>query len=784
MSGQVRRVLPLWAAAVLAVQLAAAAPAQEPGKADRVIEVRVQGNKQMTRGAVLLHVKTRPEQGYNETVVRADERRLLQTGRFESVVATRTQTDKGVIVTFTVVERPLVAELVFQGNKAFNDQELTKELSFGPQDPLSAFTVESGRLALENKYKSEGYHFAKVTVDRKALDEKRQVIYGIVEGPKVRVRKIRFDGNEYFGDLRLRQLISSSARLWPLVPGFLDAEQVAQDVVAIRNLYLSEGYLDAEVGRLLEFSEDREDVTLTFVIKEGPRYRVNRVVFEGNTVFHSQELERRIRLKQGAFFTDLSLRRDLKALQNTYGELGYLEASVRARRQFVDPTAPPPEWAKDLEKPALLNVVFTIEESDQFRIGQIDIRGNTITQDRVIRRELRVFPEQLFNTVALEESRKRLLESRLFEDVTITPTGKAEKVRDVLVKVQEGRTAEFLVGAGVSTNSGLIGTISFTQRNFDILAWPESWKQFLTAQSFKGAGQVFRLVTEPGTELMRFHVEWFEPALFDLPYSLGVRGFLFTRERETYDETRYGGLVSFGHGFKNRWYGEVATRIEGVEIDNLDRDAPPEVIEDEGQHFLVGFKGSLIRDRTDSRWMPADGDRIQLTAEQVAGNYTFLRANAEYRIYRTVYLDALDRKHILAGRVAVGHIFGDAPVFERFYGGGIGSIRGFRYRGISPRSQGTDEVIGGEFMVFAGAEYSFPIFGNEGQQLRGVVFIDTGTVEEDFEVTTYRAAAGFGLRWVIPLLGPVPMSFDFAFPISKDDEDDEQIFSFSVGWSF
>ncbi len=775
------------AGTIIAAAMAAwapSAPAQEAPQTVRVAEVRVQGNQQMSDEAVLIHVKTRADQAYNEQVVKADERRLLETGRFESVVATRTQTPQGAVVTFTVVERPLVAALVFEGNKAFAGDELAKELTFGVRDPLNAFTVEAGRLAIANKYKSDGYHYVNVTTDKAALAQKRQVIYKIVEGPKVRVRKIRFEGNEFYSTFRLKQKVGTQQRLWPLIEGFLDAEQIAQDVLVIRNLYVSEGYLDVEVGRRLDFSEDRRDATVTFLIKEGQRYRVNRVIFEGNTVFGNEQLAERIKLGQGRFFTELDLRRDLDALRDTYGRLGYIEAEVVSRRQFLDPTAKPPAWASHLGKPALLNVIFQVKESDQFTVGRVDIRGNTITQARVIRRNLRVFPEQLFDSVALEESRRSLLESRLFDEVVITPTGQAAKVRDVMVRVSEGRTAEFLVGAGVSTNSGLLGTVSFTQRNFDILAWPKGWRQFIKGQAFKGAGQTFRIVAEPGTELMRFHVEWFEPALFDLPYSLGVRGFLFNRGRESYDETRYGGVVSFGHRFRNRWYGELATRLEGVTIDDLDDDAPPEVVADQGDHFLAGLKGTLVRDRTDSRWMPSAGDRIMVSAEQVMGSYEFLRANAEYRIYHTVYMDAMDRKHIVAGRVAAGNIFGDAPVFERFYGGGIGSVRGFRYRGISPRSAGTDEQIGGEFMVFVGGEYSFPIFGVEGQQLRGVVFLDTGTVEEEFGIETYRISAGVGLRWVIPMFGPVPMSFDFGFPLSKDDADDTQVFSFSVGWSF
>jgi len=355
-------------------------------------------------------------------------------------------------------------------------------------------------------------------------------------------------------------------------------------------------------------------------------------------------------------------------------------------------------------------------------------------------------------------------------------------VRDARVEVAEGKTAELLLGVGVSTNSGLVGTLSFTQRNFDILAWPGSLEQFFRGEAFKGAGQTLRIVAEPGSEMNQFYVDWFEPYLFDQPYSLGVKAFLFDRQRESYDEQRYGGVLSFGHRFKNRWYGELSTRVEGIDITDIESDAPVEVRGLEGQHTLTGAKAMLVRDRTDSRWMPSKGDRLQVSYEQVLGDFTFGKAQGDYRIYRTAYVDALDRKHIVAAKLVTGYIFDDAPIFERFYGGGNGSVRGFDYRGISPRSiSGNDDAIGGDFLLLAGAEYDFPLIG---EQIRGVLFLDTGTVEEDFEITTYRVAVGFGIRWVVPILGPVPMSFDFGFPINKDDDDETQVFSFSIGWMF
>jgi len=186
---------------------------------------------------------------------------------------------------------------------------------------------------------------------------------------------------------------------------------------------------------------------------------------------------------------------------------------------------------------------------------------------------------------------------------------------------------------------------------------------------------------------------------------------------------------------------------------------------------------TLVRDRTDSRWLPSKGDRLSLSYEQVSGDFDFGRAVVDYRIYHTLYLDPLDRKHILAARATAGAIFGEAPVFERFYGGGLGFIRGFDFRGISPRQGPADHPVGGDFMTLLGAEYTFPLAGRE---LRGVLFVDTGAVEREAGIWDYRVSAGFGIRIHAPFFGRIPMTLDFAFPINKHPDDDTELVSFSI----
>lgn len=756
----------------------------EPAYPNTVIEVRVSGNKVISDAGVLVNVKTRPGQPYAERVVQGDVRRLLESGRFFPVQAVKTQTDKGVIVTFKLQERALVAAVEFSGNKTLKEKELRAVLTFGEQDPIVRFQIDRGAEAIESKYRSAGHNFVKVTLDESALRDRQQVVYTIVEGQKISLRKIRFEGNQAFGARRLRGRISSRARFWPFLAGVLDSEAVEGDVAALREFYRSEGYLNSRVDRLLKFSSDKRRAELTFIIDEGGRHRIRRTVFQGNTVFAGAEVRRYLKLTRGSFYNALALRRDLKKVESLYGEIGFIDMQVSAREVYPGPDEPAPDWLELApgEEPALVDLVYTIAEGPQIRVGRIDIRGNTVTKMNVIRRQLQFRPGQLYNTVAVEQTHNRLRETGLFDKVSIAPFGEDPGVRNVLVEIEEGKTAQFLIGAGVSSNAGLLGNVSFRERNFDISAWPRSWEDFKRGRAFKGGGQTFSITAEPGVDFMRFRVDWHEPYLLDRPISLGTRAFVFTSGRETYDETRYGGLLSVGHRFKNRWYGELAWRIEGIRADNLDNTkAPPDVRDVAGTTALTGLKGTLVRDDTDSRWLPSKGSRLILNYEHVMGDFNFGRGVADYHIYRTIHLDALDRKHILAGRASAGAVLGNAPVFERFYGGGLGSLRGFDYRGMGPRQGRFDQVVGGDFTMFAGAEYTFPLAG---RHLRGVIFLDSGTIERDIEIRDYRASAGFGIRIYVPFFGPVPMNLDFAFPLKKTSEDNTQLISFSFGWVF
>ena len=784
---------------------AAGAPlggAEGDEKPRRVLEVRVRGSKRLSRAAILAHVRTQPGQVYDANVIMKDRQRLLRTGRFSSVVIYGQKSPRGMIVTCVVVERDLVAKIVFRGNRAFDDEDLLKELTFSAGSPLDIYAVEAGRRTLRLKYRNAGYYFADVSYNKQALRKQQQVAYTVVEGPDVVVRSIRFKGITFLNACQLKwfkltDLRTSDKPWWWLLPaGTLKDDEVRRDVETIRKHYVDEGFLDVEVSRKFDFSPDKSTADLTFLVRENARYYVNKVILSGNRVFDDAELYRRINLHRGDIVKGEALKVSAEGLRKTYGQFGYVDVLVSLSKQYLPPGQDLPEWARELDDEypvAVVNIVFTIREGSQSRVGRIDVRpssaykyGDTVTQRRVVLREMTLLPGQLFSTTAAKESERRILETQVFSEATvkpiepIDPIAREFNVRDAVVETAEGRTANIMLGVGVSTNTGVAGTVAFMQRNYDIRAWPTSWRDIVYGHAWKGAAQTIRIDASPGTQFSRFNLNWFEPSVDDRPYTLNLRAYAMSGMRETYDEYRLGLGGSVGHRFENGWYAELASRTADVEIVGIESDAPSQVLNIEGHTFVQGIKGSLVRNRTDSRWKPSTGDVLRVSFEQVLGDFTFESISADYRIYQTLHVDSFDRKYVLSGKVSAGQIIGYAPIFERYYGGGIGHVRGFKYRGISPRSTIGDESIGGDFIAYAGAQYTYPLAG---KQLQGVFFLDSGTVHQDIQFDTWRVSTGFGIRLTLPGM-PVPLSLDFGFPLVKDRQDDTQLVSFTLGWIF
>ncbi len=703
-------------------------------------------------------------------------RRIAATQKFEGVPFGEPREDDGkLVLVFVVVERPFVTAIDFVGNEEFSSGDLLKEIELEVGLPISGFLTRQATEQIEEKYKEAGYAYATVEVDADVLKNERRVLLRVSEGPRVKVREIVFEGNLAFSDLRLKTKIETTTYLWIFRTGRFDPETAQRDAAAIKTFYVARGYLNAQVGYRVETSENDADLNVVFQIEEGLCHVIESVEYNGNTALEDGELDGIMQANVGAVADVDVLKADREVILARYGEMGYIYAEIATGLAFS-------------EEDGFVHLSVTVNEGDQYRFGRIVVRGNEKTKDKVVRRELRFYPEELYDTQAAKRAEQRLTETRLFNDVSITPQGTGQGVRNALVSVEEADTTNILFGVGVTSNSGVVGTISIEQRNFDLFDWPRTFKEFYTGRALRGAGQTLQFKLEPGTEQTRGRISFREPYLMDKELGFGTGIYLFERGRDAYDERRTGFNFSFDkrwrEGMLKDWSGEIAFRFEGIKVSGTDWLTAPEILEDAGSNWLTSVKATVIRDKTDSIWLPSAGNRVKFSLEQVGllgGDHVFAKAMATYDHYWTLKKDNFGRKHVLQVGATAGGIFGDAPVFEKFYAGGIGSIRGFEFRGISPRSGIELDKIGGDFMVLANAQYSFPLVG---KTIRGVTFLDMGTVEQDFGINSWRASVGVGARIYVKYFGPIPLSFDLAFPIGADSEDDTQVFSFSFGTTF
>ncbi len=760
------------AAVLLCASLGAAVSAGAQDGPLLIQAVEITGVSGASRTYAMDVAGLRPGQPFDAAALDAAVDRLLRTGRFLSARWDRQDLETGVKVVLALRERTVVTAIRFTGASHFSETKLLGQVPQKVNQPVDWFAVRDGQEAVLALYRDAGYSDVKVSYSREEVERTGELVYTVDEGRRIRVREINFTGNTTFPGGELKRQIETKTAWWPFRTGSLDADRLEADTVRVQSYHRDRGFLDARVTARAAVIEDG-DLRVTFEIEEGERYRIEEIRFDGNTVFDSAELLTSIGSRVGEFVKPPQVDQDVRALTNKYGELGYIYATVRAARVFS-------------ETPGLVRVTFTIDEGEQFRVGRVVVRGNARTKDKVVRRQLNLYPpDDLFNLPEAREAERRLVESRVFSAARVIPVGNEPGVRDAVIDVTESeKMGDLLFALGVTSNSGLAGAITLDLQNFDIQDRPRSLAEFLRFRSFFGAGQRMRIELAPGTDLSRFRVDFTEPFLFDRALRFDASVYLFERGRDGYDEGRVGGNVSLGKRFERGplrgWSGEVALQIENVTVDNLDLLAARTIRKDKGHHLLTSVKGSLVRDRTDSRFLPSTGDRLRLSYEQfglLGGEDVFGSATAGYSWYKTLATDLLDRKTVLQLRGEVGTILGDAPVFERFYAGGIGSMRGFEFRGIGEREGLEDNNIGGDYLVLLGAEYAFPLYG---ENVRGHFFLDTGTAGQG----TYRAAVGFGVRMVINILGPLPLEFNIAIPISTDSDDDEQVFSFVIGGLF
>jgi len=769
--------------ALLAVVLfGCSAFSADTDSSDVISAVKVAGNASIGSNKVLVKVRTRVGDTFSQDVANDDCKRIAELKGVEYCYYNTKTVDGQIELTYVVVEQNIARELSFTGNDNLKDKLLKRKLGFKVGDYVDSVIAEKGSDELVEFYQKKGYSFAEVSFDSDKLSVGK-VIYKINEGPRAKIVSVKISGNESIKTGRLKRALKTKTKKFLILSKYYDEEEIAGDVTKLEMVYSKRGFLDSKIESKVSFNEDKSKVYVDFNIAEGQIYNDESLKFSGNKYFDDETLREGFRLVEGEMYSEYKSMFDVRSILSHYKAIGFVDATVEEKRGYLPGN--------------MVDVEFEVTEGDRYKIGLVNVSGNEDTQDKVVRQILDEYdfvPGNWYNADRAPGTGKGFLEKRiqqraLAESVVITPVDGIEGHKDAKVDMKEGQTGSILLGAGVSSNSGAIGQLVYQQRNFDSADKPENWSEFLTGKAYKGAGQNLRIALEPGTEMSQYSISFTEPYFLDKPISLNMVASSWEREQESYDEERVKGYLGFEKRYKDNWRRSISFRLEQVDIGGIENDAPKEVYEDEGRNFLGGVRFGFGKDTTDDDWNPSKGYMFNLSYEQVGGDYTFGVMRGVYRHYKTIFEDLDERKTIWGVKLEAGSIVGNAPVYEKFYAGGQGSIRGFDYRGVSPRGLRTnngaplagaerDDPIGSDWMILANTEVTIPIFS---ENFALMLFVDSGMVEEG----GYRVAVGTGLQIMLPQwFGPVPMRFSIATPVMKDGDDDTQLFSFSVGRLF
>ncbi|MEM6257341.1 MAG: POTRA domain-containing protein [Planctomycetota bacterium] len=756
-----------------------------------VREVRIEGLDKTPEQLVKNTIRTEVGKPYRKETVNRDIRFLTQLARFDRIVANVEDNGDGSIdVIFTVTEQANLLAMRFVGAKRFSNEELLTLVLLRPGDPIDKSLIDRGTRAIELAYAEKGHFAASVTYDEKALEEKRELVYQITEGPRVRVTELRYEGNQVFDDDRLASRVGQETYIWPFIAGFMDRTQLDIDVAAIRDYYRDRGYLNAQVGRRIDLSPRRNRAIVTFEINEGLQHTVRdikvRFTKDGapfnDQLMSEEQIRMVLSLIEGGVYSDDRFEDSEEALRYWYGEIGFINTRVTINRVFD-------------RNNAKVDVVVEIDEgTGPTIVGDVIIIGLTRTDQKVLLRRVRgLEPGRPVNLRGLDQTRRLVRESTWFDNGTITALGDEDELyRSFLIEAEEKNTGSFSIGAGISSDSGVFGAISLEQRNFDLADWPESLDEFLAQRAFLGAGQTFNITLAPGNDISNYSVSFREPYLFETDYFFDISLFSFDAVREDFDEGRLGFRTGVGRRLGDVWTGSVRFRFEQIDIGDIETDAPVDVFDVAGDSDLSALGINLTRSTTDSNITPSRGSRVRLGINQygaLGGDYDFTRLTAGYSQFWTVDEDFLGRKTIVSLQLDTGFIpqdTDDVPLFERFYSGGR-DFRGFAFRGVGPRGIRNDNMlvgddpVGGRFQFLTRLQYEFPVYS---QFIRWAVFTDQGTIQEDFGFDEWRVSVGTGIRLRIPFFGQAPIAIDFGFPILEEEGDETQILSFSVELPF
>jgi outer membrane protein insertion porin family len=701
-------------------------------KRQKILTVEVSGSQRIEADAIKRIVETQPGDIYNLKY-------------FDDVqVIAETQPD-GKIVTFKVREKPTLRSTRFSGNHwAFEDEEIEEVITAKRGSILNINVIQNDIDRIIELYKDDNFH--NVKVDYKIFERKdnqADLEYIIDEGEKFKIEKIQFEGNKAFSDKELKKQMATAEEnilSWFTSAGDLNEDNLEQDVTRLISYYKNSGYMQARVGEpQVKFVGD--EIEITIKIDEGSQFKVGQVELTGDLLIPKEELLPSLKITQEEFFNRETLRNDVLKLTDLYSNEGYAYADVA------------PKVNEDPEK-LIVEITFDIQKGKQVYFEEIIISGNTKTRDKVIRRALRVYEQERFSSQRLKRSIRNLYRLDFFEDIKVdTSKGSADDKMVLKIDVTEKSTGAFSFGAGYGNVEQLYGVISIAERNLF------------------GRGQKLELKGTLGSKTQNINLSFTEPYIYDIPLSGTINFYNWKYNYDAYEKDSFGTGLTLSYPLLDFTRGSISYIYDLANISNISSDAPQSIKDLKGENVKSSVTSSLRFDSRNDTFVPTQGSSHSFSLEfaGLGGDIGFMKYIGETAWYFPLFWEFVLAPHAKGGYVNKTRTK-KLPDYEKFYMGGIGSLRGFERDDLAPRDNDNNSIGGDRFVQF-NLDLTFPIVKDQG--VFGGLFFDTGRVYGDNESieldpSDLRQSAGLGLRWMSPM-GPVRL--EYGFILDKEDSD-------------
>ena len=725
----------------------------------RIATLVIKGNRRIENGAILRQIKSQASADYDAIKLREDIKSIYQLGFFEDVILNVEETTKGKRVIFEVKEKPVIGTISYSGQEELKEDKIKEVVTIKQGAIINPAELKRSEENIRNLYRESGYHHAEITtiLDSGSADFVN-LTFNIKENEKIYIREIKFIGNQAFSNSELSDVMKTSEKgwfSWFTESGQLKKELLSQDVAKLNAFYQNNGFIEARAGEP-EIAEKPDGLFITINVSEGDRYKVASIDITGDLIEDKAKLLEKVKIGKEEFFSQKILREDILTLTDTYSEKGYAFAEIKP---LLD------------KKPGTKQVAIAIDirQGPLVYINRIIIRGNTQTRDKVIRRELEVEEGGIFNSKALRTSNQKLQRLDFFEDITLSPEPTIEdNLMDILLEVKEKPTGKFSVGVGYSSVDHMMLTGEVTKDNF------------------LGRGQKIGLQGNFSSNSSRYNLSFTDPYLNDSKLLAGIDLYNWNRDYTEYSKSSNGVTLRFGYPLWELVRLFWSYNYDDTVLSNIADTASIEIKNSVDINITSAVTLGLKRDSRDRPFVTHEGSlnsiNVKYAGGLLRGDSAFTKTELMSSWYFPAWWDTTFNTRFSIGLVRENSS-GKLPVYEKFYLGGMGSIRGFDSGDISPRDPAPpNDRIGGTKMWFTNLEYIFPLAKEAG--LLGVIFFDAGKVYatgESWNLSEIKRSVGGGFRWMSPI---GPLRLEWGYNLKPVNDEDQSKWDFSLGGGF